>query len=67
MITDRKANPPKPGEELMLDSFITFSDDEELQLADALCFIVGGFHTTGFCKKALDLSGANRGLSARLA
>lgn len=38
MIKDRKAAPPKEGEETLLDLFISFTDNEELQLADAMEF-----------------------------
>ena len=38
MIKDRKAAPPKKGEETLLDLFISFTDNEELQLADAMEF-----------------------------
>lgn len=47
ILGDRKASPPGPGEEILVDSLISFSEDEDQQLADALTYTVGGFHTTG--------------------
>ena len=41
MIQDRKAAPPKKGEETLIDLFISFTDNEELQLADAMEFASG--------------------------
>lgn len=47
MVIAHKKNPPKHGEELFLDLLEDFTDDEETQFADALVYIIGGFHTTG--------------------
>ena len=50
MIRDRKKSPPKPGEEVLLDLFISFSDDEDLQEADALEFSTAGQFLIEYCK-----------------
>ncbi|XP_060554899.1 cytochrome P450 20A1-like [Ruditapes philippinarum] len=47
MVKHRKENPPEHGEELLLDLLLDYTDDEELQSADALVYVIGGFHTTG--------------------
>ena len=50
MLQDRKTKPPKQGEETLLDLFISFSDDEEIQLADSLEFTTSGLYTIEACK-----------------
>ena len=47
LIDDRKGNPPKVDKKI-LDKLISFSDDEERQLDDAVTFTIGGFHNN--CK-----------------
>ena len=47
VVDDRKAHPPAPGEELLLDLIIEYTNDDKIQFADALTFTIGGFHTTG--------------------
>ena len=47
---ERKENPPKQGEEFMLDYLLDFTDDEEIQFADSMCFAVAGYHTLAYCK-----------------
>lgn len=42
MIHDRLSSPPKEGEETLLDMIISYTEDEELQHADALEFTTGG-------------------------
>ena len=49
MVSHRKKNPPKHGEELLLDILLDYTEDEELQLSDGLVYVIGGFHTTGNC------------------
>ena len=49
MVSHRKKNPPKHGEELLLDILLDYTEDEELQLSDGLAYVIGGFHTTGNC------------------
>ena len=44
LIDDRKANPPNPGKEIMLDCVLSYSDDYERQIDDAVTFTIGGFH-----------------------
>lgn len=48
MIRDRKANPPKQGEETLLDMIINYSNYEDLQHADALQFTTGGQYTVEY-------------------
>ena len=50
MLRDRKKSPPTPGEEVLLDLFISFSDDEDLQEADALEFCTAGNFVMESCK-----------------
>ena len=50
MIRDRKMNPPKPGDEVLLDYIISYSDDEGLQEADALEFSTAGQFVLEYCK-----------------
>ncbi|XP_053373354.1 cytochrome P450 20A1-like [Mercenaria mercenaria] len=47
MVQHRKDDPPQHGEELLLDLMLDYTDDKELQNADALAYVIGGFHTTG--------------------
>ena len=44
LIDDRKARPPTSGRETILDDLMSYSDDVERQLDDAVTFTVGGFH-----------------------
>ncbi|KAL4227899.1 hypothetical protein ACF0H5_013340 [Mactra antiquata] len=48
MVKQRKLDPPKHGEELLLDLLIDLTDDVDVQNADALAYVVAGFHTTGY-------------------
>ena len=50
MLKDRKSDPPKKGEETLLDLIINYSDDEEQQLAECLEFTTAGLHGMEFCK-----------------
>ena len=34
----------------MLDYLLDFTDDEEIQFADSMCFAVAGYHTLAYCK-----------------
>ena len=56
MIKERKANPGKAGEENLLDCIISYSDDEEIQFADALQFSAAGQNTLDYCKIYVYLS-----------
>ena len=42
MIQDRQTSPPKVGEETLLDMILSYTDDEEVQHADALEFTTSG-------------------------
>ena len=55
MLDDRKAKPPEKGDETLLDLFISFSDDEEVQLADALEFAIFGQYCLEYCKTYLSM------------
>lgn len=48
VMRERKENPPKQGEEFMLDYLLDFTDDEEIQFADSMCFAVAGYHTLAY-------------------
>ena len=50
MIKQRKASPPKEGEETFLDMVISYSPDEEVQHADALQFSTAGQYCTEYRK-----------------
>lgn len=45
MIDDRKSNPAKKNEEILLDLFISVSEDEDVQLEDAMEFAMSGQYT----------------------
>ena len=45
----RKKNPPHAGEYLLIDALLESDFSTEVQLADALLYLVAGFHTTGLC------------------
>ncbi|KAL4222448.1 hypothetical protein ACF0H5_018487 [Mactra antiquata] len=47
VVKKRKEDPPKHGEELLVDLLIDYTDDVEIQNCDALVYVIGGFHTTG--------------------
>ena len=50
MLDDRKSKPPKTDDQTLLDLFISVSDDEEVQLADALEFAMSGQYCLEYCK-----------------
>ena len=39
-------------EELLIDTIIENTDDEDMQVAEVLVYVVGGFHTSRSCKSA---------------
>ncbi|KAL4227902.1 hypothetical protein ACF0H5_013343 [Mactra antiquata] len=45
MVKQRKVDPPKHGEELLIDLLIDFTEDVDVQNADALLYAAAGFHT----------------------
>ena len=55
MLDDRKAKPPEKRDETLLDLFISFSDDEEVQLADALEFAMFGQYCLEYYKTYLSI------------
>ena len=50
MIKDRKSYSVKISEETLLDCILTYTDDEEIQLADALEFATCGQYVLEYCK-----------------
>ena len=50
MIEDRKSSSAKISEETLLDYILTYTDDEEIQRADALEFSTCGQYVLEYCK-----------------
>ena len=50
MIKDRKSSTAEISEETLLDYILTYTDDEEIQLADALEFATAGQYVLEYCK-----------------
>lgn len=48
IMRDRKDNPPKHGEEFMLDYLLDYTGDEEIQFSDSIVFAVAGYHTLAY-------------------
>ena len=49
-IEKRRKNPPKDGEYLLIDALLESGLSNKVIEADALTFLIGGFHTTGLSK-----------------
>ena len=55
MIKDRKSSPAKNRNETLLDCILSYTDDEEIQFADALEFSTSGQYVLDYCKNYLSI------------
>lgn len=51
MVQERKANPPEPGDEKLIDAVMNYiGDDEQTIVADLVNIIVGAYISSGDSK-----------------
>ncbi len=53
-VNERRKNPAKGGEYLLIDALLESDLSEQVIIADAVSFLIGGFHTTGLSKYCLN-------------